>query len=427
MFTASTPRLTRQLWMRSSAIGAGLLAAGTALNAALDGRLSLTSQAFVYVLCVVIAARYALPVVSALVALLAVAALNFFFVDPRYTLAVEHPEHAFALVGMLVLAVVISRLAADLRHEAEQATIHAQRAQQLQTLATELADTRTVDDVHKVAQRHQLNWTPPDGEPPDHPSTAEALLTQALRRVQARESQRLAEADAEQQRVRSAFLAAISHDLRTPLSTIVGAATALRLQQDKLAPSDRDQMLESIVQEAQYLSNVADNTLQLVRLSAPDGGLRTEWESIEEIVGAALARVRPLDPDRRIQAEVATDLPLIRGNAILLVQLLVNLLDNALRHAQGAIRLKAQTWHERQIRVTIEDQGPAVVSGLPSGGALPAGTRETAGLGLSLCHAIAKAHGATLFVDSGRPDGGTVVTLMLNTAAPDPAPMTPCP
>ncbi|MBK6361149.1 MAG: hypothetical protein IPF39_15015 [Comamonadaceae bacterium] len=101
-----------------------------------------------------------------------------------------------------------------------------------------------------------------------------------------------AQGEAHHQQLQSTFLAAISHDLRTPLAAIVGAASSLLTQRDKLAPPEQERLLRSIASEADYLSTVNENTLPLVRLSGPAQSLRRNWASLEEIVGAVLSRVR---------------------------------------------------------------------------------------------------------------------------------------
>ncbi len=97
----------------------------------------------------------------------------------------------------------------------------------------------------------------------------------------------------------------------------------------KLGACEQDRLLGSIVSEAAYLSTVTENTLQLVRLTSPAQTLRRDWESLEEIIGAVLARVRQRDPGRRIKSRVPEALPLVKADPVLLAQLIGNLLDNA--------------------------------------------------------------------------------------------------
>uniref|UniRef100_UPI00374CF5D7 DUF4118 domain-containing protein n=1 Tax=Rhodoferax sp. TaxID=50421 RepID=UPI00374CF5D7 len=130
-----------------------LIGAATLCSAALDAYLSLTSQAMLYVLVIVIAAYRLDWVQSAVCAVGAVTALNFFFVPPRFTFEVESREHLIALVVMLVVALVISHLAASLRRESSHAAVSEQRARQLQGLASELANTAAKQEIVQLGQR----------------------------------------------------------------------------------------------------------------------------------------------------------------------------------------------------------------------------------------------------------------------------------
>src|SRR4029079_15022045 len=124
------------------------------------------------------------------------------------------------------------------------------------------------------------------------------------------------------------FLASVSHDLRTPLTAIVAASSSLQQQRSRLTPSEQDRPLAGIVAEASHLSAVTENTLQLARLAAGGEAIRLEWQSIEEIVRSGLARVHGRPRGERIGVRIARALPLVRGDATLLGQLVGNLLDN---------------------------------------------------------------------------------------------------
>lgn len=122
-----------------------------------------------------------------------------------------------------------------------------------------------------------------------------ALLTQTYSRMHMNASLQSAHRAAEKQQLQASFLSAISHDLRTPLTVMVAAASALQSQHDKLNPEEQNQLLKNILEEANYLMSVAENTLQLVRLENAENNLRCDWESMEEIVGAVLSRIRQRD------------------------------------------------------------------------------------------------------------------------------------
>lgn len=466
---------------------AGLLALATVLSWLLEPHVSLTSQAMIYVLAVVIASYRLAWLESVVCAMGAVTALNFFFVPPRWTFEVESREHLISLAVMLVLALVISRLATGLRRETEIARLNEQRARQLQTLASELAAVQAPQDVCQLglaaldaafAGPCQLVLSSGDGELQavealepmerdglrscmkecavlgpgtgrwpglaawylplgdkgevfgaacvrpaqaadeggrEHAQALCALLAQALWRLYLSRSMQAAQNEAERQQLQSTFLAAISHDLRTPLAAIVAAATSLQAQRERLDAAAQARLLESIVNEARYLSTMTDNTLQLVRLASPGQVVQRSWESVEEIVGAVLGRVRQHDPTRRIRSHVPEGLPLVRADAVLLTQLLVNLLDNALKYSEGEIELSVEV-KDRTLELCVKDRGPGIAEAEREAIFQPyvrgdrAGRRGT-GLGLAVCRAIAQAHGAQLLL---RPsEGGSCFCLQL--------------
>lgn len=465
-----------------------LLVGATVLGLLLDGHASLTSQAMVYVLAVVIAS-YTLPwVESAVGAVLAVAAFNFFFVPPRWTFEVESRELLITLFAMLLVALTISSLAAGLRRETETAKRNAHRAQELQQLATSLASTDTTQAVQALGQsildrafvgpsvlalrqtdgsldltaaagaemadgmqccmREAAVLGPGTGRWPglnawylpliasshrlgavciqhadaaDHAGREHAqalctLLAQALWRQGLFTSVQLAHTQAQHQQVQSTFLAAISHDFRTPLAAIVGAASALQTQSDKLKPTEQDRLLGSIMSEATHLSNVTENTLQLVRLSNATQDIKLDWESVEEIVGTVLARVRQRDTTRRIRSRVPEGLPLIKADPVLIAQLLGNLLDNALHYSTDAIELVVATV-DASLQMSVKDRGPGITDDQRQAIFEPYSRNDRsgqrgAGLGLAVCRAIATAHGGTLTVHK-RSGGGSSFTLSL--------------
>jgi two-component system, OmpR family, sensor histidine kinase KdpD len=260
----------------------------------------------------------------------------------------------------------------------------------------------------------------------EHAQTLCTLMSQALWRLQLTQSMQAAQEESQRHHVQSTFLAAISHDLRTPLAAIVGAASSLQTQRDKLNPAEQQRLVRSILSEAIYLSTVTDNTLQLVRLGNA-GELHRDWESMEEIVGAVLARVRQRDPARRIKSKVPPQLPLILADPVMLAQLVENLLDNALKYSSDCIELEVtQSGHE--MHVCVNDRGPGIAKGEELRIFEPyrrndhSGTRG-AGLGLAVCRAIADAHGGTLTVAS-REGGGSsfILTLPLDPAPPQELP-----
>lgn len=250
-----------------------------------------------------------------------------------------------------------------------------------------------------------------------------ALLAQALWRLRLTTAMLVAQGEAQHQQMQSTFLAAISHDLRTPLAAIVGAASSLQTQRDKLDRAEQDRLLASIAGEASYLSTVTENTLQLVRLASSAQELQRDWEAMEEIVGAVLARVRQRDPGRRIKSSVPEGLPLVRADPVLLAQLLGNLLENALKYSEGAIDLAVRT-SPGELVVSVKDRGPGISEAEldtvfePYARGDHPGSRG-AGLGLAVCRAIAQAHGGRLTLRR-RNGGGSNFSLTLPVEAQPP-------
>ena len=271
---------------------------------------------------------------------------------------------------------------------------------------------------------------------------AQALCDQmglALQRVAAARAAQNADEQAQLQAVRNALLAAISHDYRTPLATILGAASSLQDQSERLDPAQRHRLAARIVQETEHLRRLTDNTLQLARLDAPGVTLRLDWESAEELVGTVLRRARQRAPERRLRARLEPGLPLLRCDAMLLTQLLDNLVENAFSHTPPESPTEILVRRDgAAVVLAVRDRGPGVAPAWrdrifevfqrgddsiePAGGSAsgaPGGSRRGAGVGLAVCRAIAQAHGGELRLRT-RNSGGCSFECRLPLAEPPP-------
>ncbi len=227
----------------------------------------------------------------------------------------------------------------------------------------------------------------------------------ALARVRYAQEAREAALRAHTEELRSSLLSAVSHDLRTPLAVITGAATTLlRADEDRLPAVTRAELLGSIVDDAQRLERILENLLQLTRV---ESGLvpSREWIPIEELVGAALTRLEDALGDRRVELRVPPDL-VASVDPVLFEQVLINLVENAIKHGAPPIELRASR-EGSTIFLEVRDHGAGIPPGAGArlfGKFVRASTAPGAGLGLAVVRAIVEAHGGEIVVDA--PPGG---------------------
>jgi two-component system sensor histidine kinase KdpD len=236
--------------------------------------------------------------------------------------------------------------------------------------------------------------------------------------------QRLA---AEGEKLRNAILAAVSHDLRTPLAVIAGAASSLTSGETRLEPSARRDLLLTIEEEAQRMSRLANNLLEMGRLQSKSVALRREWQPLEEVVGSALHALESPLRGREVEVRLPADLPHVAIDEVLIERVLVNLLENALRYSPpgGPLALTASARGE-EVTVEVLDRGP----GIPTGQeekifekffrGEEARQGHGAGLGLAVARAIVEAHGGRIWAEN-RDGGGAAFRFTLPTGGEPPA------
>ena len=170
---------------------------------------------------------------------------------------------------------------------------------------------------------------------PEQIHLLEVFATQialALERSQISAEAREAEVRIETEQMRNSLLSAVSHDLRTPLASITGAASSLLSHQNQLNSTTQHELLESIAQEAQRLGRLVNNLLEMTRLESGAVEIRRDWHSIEEIVGAALNRLGSMLGARPVRIDIPAELPLVSVDDVLLEQVFINLLENAAKY-----------------------------------------------------------------------------------------------
>ena len=261
-----------------------------------------------------------------------------------------------------------------------------------------------------------------------HLDTFAVLVAIALERVHYVDVAQHALLTMESERLRNSLLAALSHDLRTPLASLVGLAEWLEMTKPELAGVQRD-TARAIAEQARRMSALVNNLLDMARIQSGDVKLRREWQSVEEVVGSALKGAQPALASHHVEVDLPRDLPLVEFDATLIERVLYNLLENAGKYTPPGtvIGIAAQASGD-QLLVTVSDNGP----GIPAGHReaifekFTRGSRESAtpgvGLGLAISRAIVEAHHGKIWAENS-PGGGArfCFTLPLGTP-PTPAP-----
>jgi two-component system sensor histidine kinase KdpD len=472
----------------------------SAVAFALYPHFELSNLVMVYLLGVTVAALRLGRGPSVVTAVLNVGAFDFFFVPPRFTFAVGDVQYFVTFGVMLLVALVIANLVASVRQQTRVAGARERRTALLYAMSRELAATRGISSMARVAVRHvaevfQCNAVvllpDLDGKlryPPDRPldqsfRSADLAVAQwvadhgrqaglgtdtlpaapglymplgdehqrlgllavlpsnprrvllpeqrhlletfagqiglALERARLAESAEAAGLAAERESLRNTLLASISHDLRTPLAVMAGAGSTLAEHGAKLDEATRVSLARSIETKAREMSELVSNVLDLMRFESGQIVLRRDWQTLDDLIGAALQRLEARLAAHHVELRLPPDLPPIHVDAILIEQVFANLFDNVGKYTPPGTRVSVSATVEGQFaRVVVEDNGP----GLPPGD--PArlfdkfqrgngeGTVVGVGLGLAICQAIVRAHGGRIEAHR-RPGAGARFELTL--------------
>lgn len=326
--------------------------------------------------------------------LVGVACFNFFYLPPVWTFRIKGADNWIALFAFLVTAVIAGRLSANAKRRAEEAE----------------ADQREIERLY-----HELQDTF------ERSSQAKALK--------------------QSERLKSALLDAVTHDLRTPLTSIKASVTTL-LDEHHLPPSGhatgvldnagRKEMLEVIDQEADRLDHFIAGLMELARIEAGEMHLRQTLSSIDEIVGAALKRAAPRVRGHRLQVWMEDEMPAIRVDEHAIAEVVYTLVDNAAKYSppDSTISVRASPGDDRTIRLTVEDEG----AGIPAefrervfdkfframrDGDVAVPHSSGSGMGLAIARGIIDAHGGRIWIEDLNGQKGTKVVVTLPTAKAD--------
>jgi len=265
-----------------------------------------------------------------------------------------------------------------------------------------------------------------------HLDTFAALVAIALERVHYVDVAQQALIRMESERLRNSLLAALSHDLRTPLAALVGLAESLELTKPELSGLQRD-TAQAIAEEAHRMNALVNNLLEMARIESGDVKLRREWQSVEEVVGGAIKASKSALTHHPVEVSLSPELPLVEFDATLIERVLYNLLENAGKYTPSGtvIRIAAEVSGD-QLLVTVSDSGPGVPQSQREAifDKFTRGSRESAtpgvGLGLAISRAIIEAHRGRIWVEDNAAGGARFCfTLPLGTPPEMPAPEDP--
>ena len=242
-----------------------------------------------------------------------------------------------------------------------------------------------------------------------------------------------ARAEVESERLRTALLSSLSHDLRTPLGSIEGAASSLLQESGALPAEARREMAETILQESRRMTRLVANLLDMVRVETGALSVQKEWQPLEEALGVALLRLEERLAGHPVETRLPAALPLVPIDGLLIEQVFINLLENAVKHTPPGTPIAVAAWTEGQaVEVEVADQG----GGIPAGdeemifGKFHRGSTQEqagpaggAGLGLTICRGIVAAHGGRIWLER-KPGVGAAFrfTLPLGGTPPRPLP-----
>ncbi|HVJ69026.1 MAG TPA: sensor histidine kinase KdpD [Caulifigura sp.] len=264
---------------------------------------------------------------------------------------------------------------------------------------------------------------------PDQRQMLEACANQlalALERDQLAVEAAEARIEAEKESVRSSLLSSVSHDLKTPLAAIAGASGSL-LESEGLDEATRRELMETVAEEASRLNRLLDNILQMSKLEAGAVAPNSQWHVLEEIVGSALHRLRRELVDHEIRVDLPASLPLIFVDGLLMEQVFVNLIENAVRYTPaGTLITITAGLDDNAVRIAVTDNGPGIPAGdeerifdkfYRASGRADGG--RGSGLGLAICRAILKSQGGRISAGN-RSSGGAELTIHLPLPADRP-------
>lgn len=449
----------------------------TALALLLASLMPAANGALIYLAAVLITAISTRVWPALLCALLSFVAYNFFLTEPRYSLRMLHQEDVLTGALLALVALITGQMAGRLSEQVS--ALRASERWNAQQMACARAlsvcvDGRALVEAFTLQLEDALDWyarkvdtdmTLPAGAPRSvtwhedsggvtvvfreargQPADAIRLsATEPLRawhrerldvlvslaslawgRIALGESLKQETLGKEREQLRSALLSSVSHDLRTPLATMIGSVSSLIDLSDSLDAGQRAELLDNTLSEARRLDRYIQKLLDMTRLGHGELTLDRDWIGLDDVISVVIRRSRPLLGDIELKIDIPPALPLLHVHPALIEQALFNVLENAIRFSPPGGKIWLEAIHEGDwLHIDVRDSGPGIAAQkreqvfdmfhtFSHGDQYAAGT----GLGLAICRSIVAAHGGRTSVEDSPPGQGARVRMTLPLAAP---------
>ena len=361
-----------------------VICAATIVLRSFGDHVNATTVALTFLLLVLFLATAWGPKPAVLASVLAATSFNYFFLPPVGTFTISDPHNWVAIIAFLLTAVTVGQLSARAKQRTEEAEVGRRKIERL------------YEELREAFERA---------------SHAEAL----------RQSEKL----------KSALLDAVTHDLRTPLTSIKASITTLldevrgRTDGNQMVALDEEskiEMMEVIDEESDRLNRFIGGLIELARIEAGEMHLRRRWGTVDEITSAALRRAEPMTRGHDVEVNIEADLPVVRVDERAVSEVVYTVVDNAAKYSPKgtSIRITAQRYDEAMIKMAVEDHGEGIAIDLRErvfdkffratrDGDISTHRPSGTGMGLAIAKGIVEAHKGEIWIESGTAKGTRVV------------------